>query len=523
MAQTEAAAPALPADPPRQPVGLIMTALLLVMALAMLDQTIVSTALPTIVGDLGGVEHLSWVVTAYLLTSTVVTPIYGKLGDMYGRKVVLQTAIVIFIIGSALCGIAQDMTQLILFRALQGVGGGGLMVVTLAVIADVVPARQRGKFQGLFGGVFGLATIVGPLLGGFFVDNLSWHWIFFINIPLALAALGVIAVAFTARTEKHKRKIDYLGAFLLAVALTAIVLFTSLGGNTYDWGSPEILAMIVVGIVATLAFLWVETRAAEPILSLSLFRNPVFSMTTAIGFIVGLALFGAVTFLPLYLQVVKGVSPTDSGLQIVPMMVGMLVTSIGSGILISRFGRYKIFPVVGSVLMVVAMVMLSQVAVDTSRTLVTVEMVVLGLGLGLIMQVLILAAQNAVEPKDVGVATAGSMLFRQIGGSIGLSLFGALFASRLTEGMMNTLPAGTLPEGTTISPNMVAALPPEILQPVLGIFVDALGMVFLVAAIISVFAFILSLFLRETPLRSHPGRGAGAEADEPTNAAAAHI
>lgn len=522
MAQTEALAPEVPADPPRQPVGMIMAALLLVMALAMLDQTIVSTALPTIVGDLGGVEHLSWVVTAYLLTSTVVTPIYGKLGDMFGRKTVLQTAIIVFIVGSALCGIAQDMTQLILFRALQGVGGGGLMVVTLAVIADVVPVRQRGKFQGLFGGVFGLATIVGPLLGGFFVDSFSWHWIFFINIPLALAALGVIAVAFTARTETHRRRIDYLGAFLLAVALTAIVLFTSLGGVTYGWGSPEIISMIAVGVAATLAFLWAETRAAEPILSLGLFRNPVFSMTTAIGFIVGLSLFGAVTFLPLYLQVVKGVSPTDSGLQLVPMMVGMLATSIGSGILISRFGRYKVFPILGSALMVAAMFMLSQLAIDTSRFLVTVEMVILGLGLGLIMQVLILAAQNAVEPKDVGVATAGSMLFRQVGGSIGLSLFGALFASRLTEGMVSTLPPGALPEGATISPDAVAALRPEVLEPVLGIFVDALGVVFLVAALVAVLAFLLSLFLRESPLRTHHRSDAGTEQDEPTTAVA-HI
>ena len=277
MAQTDTA-DSIPQDPPKQPVGLIMTALLMVMALAMLDQTIVSTALPTIVGDLGGIEHLSWVVTAYLLTSTVVTPIYGKLGDMFGRKIVLQVAIVLFIIGSALCGFAQDMTQLIVFRGLQGIGGGGLMVVAMATIADVVPARQRGKFQGLFGGVFGLATILGPLAGGFFVDNLSWHWIFFINIPLALIALGVIAVAFTARIEKHNRKIDYLGAALLAIALTAIVLFTSLGGNTLEWNSPGIIAMIVVGVAGTLAFLWAETRAAEPIVPLSLFKNSVFSI-----------------------------------------------------------------------------------------------------------------------------------------------------------------------------------------------------------------------------------------------------
>lgn len=524
MAQSDIAADAVPLDPPRQPVALIMTALILVMGLAMLDQTIVSTALPTIVGDLGGLEHLSWVVTAYLLTTTVVTPIYGKLGDMFGRKIVLQVAIVLFVVGSALCGLAQDMTQLILFRAFQGVGGGGLMVVAMATIADVVPARERGKYQGMFGAVFGLATIAGPLLGGFFVDNLSWHWIFFINVPLALIAWAVIAIAFTAHPEQHKRKIDYSGAVLLGVALTAIVLFTSLGGNTLEWGSWQIILMIAIGIAATFAFLWTESRAAEPILPLSLFRNSVFSMTSAIGFIVGLALFGAVTFLPLYLQVVKGVSPTASGLQIVPMMLGMLITSIGSGVLISRIGRYKPFPIIGSALMVIAMALLSQMTVDTSRTMITVDMVILGLGLGLIMQVLILAAQNSVEPKDIGVATAGSTLFRQIGGSIGLSLFGALFASRLNTGIAATLPAGAMPEGN-ISPNMVAQLPPDLLQPVLGVFVDALSIVFLVAAIIGVLAFVLTLFVKETPLRTHlPNQRGGANSDtDASTAAAAHI
>ncbi|MCW5713505.1 MAG: MFS transporter [Bauldia sp.] len=505
MSQSDAvAAPAVPADPPKQAVGLIMTALLMVMALAMLDQTIVSTALPTIVGDLGGIEHLSWVVTAYLLTATVVTPIYGKLGDMFGRKIVLQVAIVLFIIGSALCGFAQDMTQLILFRAFQGIGGGGLMVIAMAAIADVVPARQRGKFQGMFGAVFGLATIAGPLLGGFFVDNFSWHWIFFINVPLALVAWGVIAVAFTAHPEQHKRKIDYAGAGLLGIALTAIVLFTSLGGNTLEWGSWQIISMIVVGIVATLAFLFVESRAAEPILPLTLFRNNVFSMTSAIGFIVGLALFGAVTFLPLYLQVVQGVSPTASGLQTLPMMLGLLVASIGSGVLISRIGRYKIFPVIGSALMVVALGLMTQLGVDTPQWNVILDMVILGLGLGLIMQVLILAAQNSVDPKDVGVATAGSTLFRQIGGSIGLSVFGALFATRLAEGFAANLPEGAIPDGA-FSPTMLGELPPEIIPSVLASFVNALQVVFLVAAVIGVLAFILSLMLRETPLRTHVG------------------
>lgn len=521
MSEIDVATEAEASERPKQPVALIFTALMLAMGLAMLDQTIVSTALPTIVGDLGGLEHLSWVVTAYLLTSTAAAPIYGKLGDMYGRKIVLQAAITIFILGSALCGLSQNMFQLISFRALQGLGAGGLMVVTLAVIADVVPPRERGKFQGLFGAVFGVATILGPLLGGFFVDNLSWHWIFYINVPLALLALFIIALAFKAPTEKHNRKIDYLGAFLLALTLTATVLFTSLGGNTYDWGSPEIVGMIAVAIAGLFAFLWAESRASEPILPLSLFRNAVFSTTSAIGFIIGLALFGAITFLPIYLQVVKGVSPTSSGLQLVPMMGGLLVASIASGAIISRIGRYRMFPIIGSALVVVAMWLLSQLGIDTSRTIVTLEMILLGLGLGLIMQVLILAAQNAVEPVNVGVATAGSTMFRQIGGSIGLAVFGAMFASHITSGLAGSLPAGMASAGA-ITPAAVEALPPEVKGPFLDVFMSALHTVFLGAAIVVVLAFALSLFLKETPLRSHPNdRRAAGEA--PAEQAPAHI
>jgi EmrB/QacA subfamily drug resistance transporter len=503
VSQTDIAAEAAAVERPKQPVILIFTALMLAMGLAMLDQTIVSTALPTIVGDLGGLEHLSWVVTAYLLTATVATPIYGKLGDMFGRKIVLQVAITIFVIGSALCGLSQSMFQLISFRALQGLGAGGLMVVTLAVIADVVPPRQRGKYQGMFGAVFGVATILGPLLGGFFVDNLSWHWIFYVNVPLALIALAIIAFAFTAPPERHKRKIDYRGALLLAMTLTAIVLFTSLGGNTYDWGSPEIIAMIVIGVVGLFAFLWAESRAAEPILPLSLFRNSVFSMTSAIGFIIGLALFGAITFLPIYLQVVKGVSPTSSGLQLVPMMGGLLVASIFSGAVISRIGKYRMFPIIGSALVAVAMFLLAQLDIDTSRTIVTLEMILLGVGLGLIMQVLILAAQNAVDPANVGVATAGSTLFRQVGGSIGLAAFGALFANRLTSGLEGSLPPGMESAGA-ITPAAVAQLPPDVQGPFLEVFMSALQIVFTGAAAVTVIAFALTWFLREMPLRAHP-------------------
>src|SRR5436190_2409098 len=376
---------------------LVFAALLLVSLLASLDQTIVSTALPTIVGDLGGISHLSWVVTAYLLSATISGPLYGKLGDLYGRKRVLQTAIVIFLIGSALCGLSQSMAQLIGFRTLQGLGAGGLMVVTLAVVGDIIPPRERGKYQGYFGGVFGVATVVGPLLGGFFVDNLSWRWIFYVNLPVGAIALTVIGVAFHTRERHVRHQMDYLGAALLAGALAAIVLFTSLGGTTWPWGSPQIIALIVASIVLVPAFVLVERRAEEPILPMSLFRNHTFAATSAIGFIVGFALFGAVTYLPLYLQVTKGSSPTVSGLQLTALMAGLLVTSIISGQLISRWGRYRIFPIMGTALLVVAMFLLSRLEAGTSTWFAALYALVLGLGLGMVMQVLVLAVQNSVD------------------------------------------------------------------------------------------------------------------------------
>src|SRR3954471_7597775 len=425
-----------------QRVRLIFGALLLVLLLASLDQTIVSTALPTIVGDLGGVSDLSWVVTAYLLSSTVVGPVYGKLGDQYGRKIVLQVAIVIFLVGSALCGISQNMTELIVFRGIQGLGAGGLIVVTIAVIGDIFPPRERGRYQGYFGGVFGISTVAGPLLGGFFVDNLSWRWIFYVNVPIGLIALAVIATAFQPRTDHVKHAIDYLGALLLAGGLSAIVLYTSLGGTTYPWGSAGMVALIVGGFALLGAFVFVESRAAEPILPLEIFRNRVFTVTSVIGFIIGLALFGAITYLPLYLQDVKGHSPTTSGLLITPMMAGLLITSIGSGQLISRFGRYKPFPIAGTAIMAIGLALLSRLQVDTSTLVAGAYMLVLGLGLGLVFQVLVLAAQNAVDYKYLGVASSGSTLFRQIGGSDGVAIFGAIFATQLARTLAAKLPAG---------------------------------------------------------------------------------
>jgi EmrB/QacA subfamily drug resistance transporter len=484
----------------RRRVRLIFGALLLVLLLAALDQTIVSTALPTIVGDLGGLDHLSWVVTAYLLTATVSGPLYGKLGDLFGRKIVLQVAITIFLVGSALCGLSQSMGQLIGFRAVQGLGAGGLIVVTLAVVGDIIPPRERGRYQGYFGAVFGLATIIGPLLGGFFVDNLSWRWIFYVNLPVGIVALAVIAVAFRAPTVHRRHTMDYLGAALLAGTLTSIVLFTSLGGTTWAWSSPQIIGLMILSVVLLPAFVYVECKAEEPILPLSLFRNRTFATTSAVGFIVGFALFGAVTFLPLYLQVTKGSSPTRSGLELTPLMGGLLVTSILSGNLITRWGRYRPFPIVGTAVMAVGLYLLSLLDAGTPTWHALAAGVVLGLGLGGVMQVLVLAVQNAVDPRQMGVATSGSTLFRQIGGSIGVSIFGAIFANRLHVEIASRFPPQEhLPKAG--NPAAIRALPPAARSIFEDAFAAALHPVFLMAAAVSLLAFALTWLIPALPLR----------------------
>jgi EmrB/QacA subfamily drug resistance transporter len=492
--------PAPPAPTPRQPVRIIFASLMLVMLLASLDQTIVSTALPTIVGEFGGLEHLSWIVTAYMLATTIATPLYGKLGDLFGRKIVLQAAILLFLLGSALCGISRSMGELIAFRALQGLGGGGLMITTMAAVGDVIPPRDRGRYQGIFGGVFGFSTVLGPLIGGFFVQHLSWRWIFYINLPLGLVAVAVIAWAFASPIERRRPRIDVAGASLLAIGLTALVLFTSLGGHTFAWGSPQILGLIAVSAIAFAAFFRVEGAAAEPILPLSLFRNRTFVVCCATGFIVGLAMFGSITYLPLYLQVVKGVSPSAAGIQLTPMMGGVLVTSIASGQIISRIGRYKAFPIIGTAVMTIGLALLSTLDIRSGPWAASGYALVLGMGLGMIMQVLVLAVQNAVDYRDLGVATSGATLFRSTGGSVGVSLFGAIFAAGLARQLAGHLPAGASFPGA-VGARAAGALDPAARNFYLEAFTAALHAVFVAAAFLSAIAFLLTWLLEEIPLR----------------------
>ncbi|HEU4836767.1 MAG TPA: MFS transporter [Pyrinomonadaceae bacterium] len=431
----------LPSEVSHDKVLVIFGGLLLVMLLAALDSTIVATALPTIVNELGGLAHLSWVVTAYLLAQTIVTPIYGKLGDLYGRKRVLQFAIVLFLIGSALCGLSQTMTHLILFRAIQGLGGGGLMVTTQAVVADIIPPRQRGRYQGIFGAAFGVASVAGPLLGGYFTSNLTWRWIFYINLPLGILALIVLAATLPAQSSYKRHAIDYLGAGLLAATLAAVILVTDLGGVAYPLSSPLMIGLIVVAVVGLIAFILIERRAAEPILPLRLFRIRDVWVTSAMGLIIGFALLGSVTYLPLFLQIVKGMSPTESGLRMIPLMGGTLVTSILSGQIASRTGRYKIFPIIGTTMVTIALFLMSRMTAETTNLTIATLMLLLGLGLGFVMQMLIIAVQNAVEYHDLGVATSNAILFRFIGGSLGTALLGAVLATRLlaTNSLMTAL------------------------------------------------------------------------------------
>lgn len=505
MTTTVTAAPTgVPGTISHRRVLVVIGALMLGMFLAALDQTVVSTALPTIVGDLHGASHLTWVVTAYLLASTVSTPLWGKLGDQFGRKFFFQGAIVVFLVGSALSGLSHTMVELILFRALQGLGGGGLMVGAQTIVGDVVSPRERGRYMGLFMAMFGITTVIGPLVGGLFVEYLSWRWIFYINIPIGAVALAVTAAALPGTLSREHRVIDYLGTLLLAGSASCLVLFTSLGGTSYPWTSPVVIMLAVLGVLFGVLFLFAERRAIEPVIPLHLFTNKVFSAASAIGFVVGFAMFGAMTFLPLFLQEVKGVSAVASGVRLFPMMGGLLVASIGSGMLVSRYGRYKVFPVLGTALMTVGLYLMSLIGVSTGAWVMAGYMAIFGMGLGLVMQVLVVAVQNAVPYEELGTATSGTTFFRMIGGSFGTAVFGALYANLILGNILRALHLTAVPAGLSLNsdnPAAIHSLPPAIQTAVIHGIAHTISTIFLVGVPIGFVAFLLSWTLPEIALR----------------------
>ena len=483
----------------------VLFALMVGTLMGALDQTIVATALPTITGDLGGIRYLSWVVTAYLLASTASTALYGKLSDIYGRKRLYQVAIGLFLLGSVLCGVAQNMLQLVGARSIQGLGGGGLLVVGFAILGDIIPPRERGRYQGYFGAVFGVASIGGPLLGGFFVDGPGWRWIFLINVPIGLAALYVTNRVLANNAVRRQHKIDWTGAALLVFGVIALLLALEQGGDR-GWTSPLILTLGAVSAVLLVAFLFVEARVAEPILPLYIFRNRTFTVAGVLAFLGGMGLFGVIVFLPVYLQIVKGLSPTESGLATLPLMAGLLFASITSGRLITKRGRYKVFPILGTALAGVALVLLANLSAATPRWEYSLYMAILGLGFGCTTQVLVLAAQNSVDRRDLGVATSTATFLRQMGGTFGTAIFGTVLVSQLVAGIATRLPGGVGegcdPKAIAGSPQAILSCPPAVREPIQQAFVDALNVTFLVAVPLIAIAFVLAFFLKEIPLEN---------------------
>jgi EmrB/QacA subfamily drug resistance transporter len=513
MSQT-ATPPAITKEPRQRSVRVVMVGLMIAMLLAMLDNMIVGTAMPTIVGDLGGLDHLAWVVTAYTLATAASTPIWGKLGDMYGRKGIFLTSIVIFLVGSALSGMSQSMDQLISFRALQGLGAGGLMVGVMAIIGELIPPRERGKYQGLIAGVMAIAMIGGPLVGGSITDNWGWRWSFYINLPVGAVALTMVTIVLHLPKKRTESRIDYLGAALLTVAITSLVLLTTWGGTQYAWASAQIIGLLVLGVVALAAFVYAETRAAEPVLPLRIFRNANFTLISLIGFLVGFTMFGAMTFLPLYQQTVQGASATNSGLLLLPMLLAMMAVSMVAGRVTSSTGRYKIFPIIGGGLITVGLYLLSTMDVHTTRFMSGLFMAVLGAGMGFIMQITMLIAQNSVQMRDIGVGSSSATLFRTIGGSFGVSLFGALFTHKIQDTMSSSAGAAgsaATKAGAQLAPATIAKMPTAIKDAYFHAVASGTHTVFLWGAVVSVIGFAAAWFIVETPLR-----GAGPKAAEKT-------